>query len=310
MEVLIPASLEELLNCHGAFTVENTWDVSGVSESGLEGTIQGQMDVSCSAAGVILEQSNITDWWCIITGFDAMSSENKCLAADTLIELSSKALDMVSDKLEPSGKNSVKILMYYLQTLVNKFEAVERSKSQTDITGKKKSKKNRAAEDELNWCDFRPGYLELFHRVLSLDQSLLWTMGAVQENFISGLWKIPLSLLEERPHGVSGQGGQELAVRSKCVDVIALATMRLGSDSCTALTTALVDSLSRSEHMDKFVAEMCKRARGNLPADVIGEIGRMNMVELAKSGNGVRNMGNFLVTYAEQNAEDMAVRYR
>jgi condensin complex subunit 1 len=303
--------MEELMSSQGPFKVVGTWDVEGVSEEGMEGHISGQMDVCASCGpdtGLVLEQSNVTDWWCIITGFDHLSAENKCLAADTLIELAAKSLDVVSDKVETAGKNSVKILMYYLTVLVNKFEALERGKCQTDMTGRKRSKKSRAAEDELNWSDFRPSFLDLFLRVLSMDQSLLWTMGAVQENFMNALWGIPLALLEERPLGVGGTGNQEQSVRGQCLDVIALCTARMGSNGCTALTTAVVDALSRSEHMDKYVADMCRRAHSNLSAEIICEVGKMNMVEMAKSGNGVKNIGAFLVAYAEHNPEDMAVR--
>ncbi len=309
MEVLIPTRFECLLDAPGIFTVVNAWEVTSVDDGALESCIRSQLDVYIDEFGLVLEQSNITDLYCLISGIEDMSLENRAYLADCVIELADKAVDTITDKLKSHGKNNVKILVYYLQVMAAKYEQLEKADeglSANGASGKSKSKKvAKKASDEFCWADVRPHCLELFLRVLTVDQSYLWQMGIVQENFLNGLWTLPMQILEERPLGTYGVGHKEVSVRSRCMNIIAVCTTRFGSTGRATITTALVDAITRNEHIDKIATEICRKAHVSLSAEVMQEIARMNMNELSKSGAGVKNVGSFIVTFAEHHPAAM-----
>ncbi len=317
MEAQIPADFDLLVSSEGFFTIVNPWEVSTLSDEDIHCCIRNQLDLQSDLNGLQLEQSNITDLFCLISGFEDLSVANKTSLYDCLLELCTRALENFNDKLDVNGKNAIKILTYYNFILTQKGENFHSKQNTFNGLGKanktKKStkttkNKNNDDIDEFDWVAFRTQCLDIYSRVMSLDQSGLWSMGVIPENFMNLVWTYPLQLLENKPTGVGGSGHKEIAVRQKCVEIIAKCATNFGNRGFIALTTAMVDALSRSEHMDKLITDICSRSPANLSSEVMSEIGRINMNELAKSGSGAKNVGSFLINFAESNPSIMASR--
>ena len=92
------------------------------------------------------------------------------------------------------------------------------------------------------------------------------------------MWSFALSLLDEKPVGVAGVGHVESNVRGLCVAIITRCASLFGGGSTgamSALSTALLNALIKSEHMGNFAAEICARARASmLPAELLHDISR------------------------------------
>ena len=68
---------------------------------------------------------------------------------------------------------------------------------------------------------------------------------------------------------------------------------------CTHLVTAVINSIVGYEHMGPILAEILKKVSGVMTSELMAEIGQMNMADLSKSGNGVKNVGGFLIAFSE-----------
>ena len=92
------------------------------------------------------------------------------------------------------------------------------------------------------------------------------------------MWSFSLALLDEKPVGVAGVGHVESNVRGLCVAIITRCASLFGGGSTgamSALSTALLNALIKSEHMGNFAAEICSRARASmLPAELLHDISR------------------------------------
>jgi len=92
------------------------------------------------------------------------------------------------------------------------------------------------------------------------------------------MWSFALALLDEKPVGVAGVGHVESNVRGLCVAIITRCASLFGGGSAgamSALSTALLNALIKSEHMGNFAAEICSRARTSmLPAELLHDISR------------------------------------
>ncbi|CAE7764109.1 Ncapd2, partial [Symbiodinium microadriaticum] len=137
-------------------------------------------------------------------------------------------------------------------------------------------------------------------------------MGIVHENFLRLAWTYALELLERKADGLSGTGKVETNSRKICVNILTLSMRQLehGSSShgsgVSSFVTALVECVSRHEHMGPVVAELCCAARvgSAVCAELMNEVGGMNITELSKSGGAaVKNVGIFLTSVAEMGPE-------
>lgn len=207
-------------------------------------------------------------------------------------------------------KNSIKIILYFFQVFTSKAEQAATSFDATENLTKtkpqKQTAKSKGPNRGTNWTTTRRECLELFDEILSIDQSHLWTMGIVSENYLMGLWAFALSLLENRPQGVAGNGSSEIAVRDLCVEIV-IKNVKLfsgasSSGAYSSLSAALVSATLRNDHMAPYVAKIATQAKGRLVPELFNEISNMNMA----SAEGVKNIACFIEEFAERDPELMA----
>ena len=214
-----------------------------------------------------------------------------------------------SPGIDQKQKNTIKIVLYFFLVLCSKIELIAKKANEKiadNITvpknkGRgKKAKKNLLDDDEedddsniaFSLPFWRPKLLTTVQHVISIDSSAIWTMGIVHESFLMLLTKLPLQILE-------GEGSApEASLKSMCIKSIVDFSARY-TGSCNYLLTSFIDAICRCEHMGAVVSNILKQTNGLLAAELMAEIGHMNMSEVAKSGNGVKNVGVFLVSFAE-----------
>ena len=245
-----------------------------------------------------------------ISQLDSLSNANKNFITEVFSDLTTKCIQMAnSPGIDQKQKNTIKIVLYFFLVLCSKIELVAKKANEKmadnitvpKIKGRgKKAKKNFLdddEEDEDNTIAFslslwRPKLLMTVQQVIAIDSSLIWTMGIVHESFLMLLTKLPLQILE-------GEGSApEASLKAMCVNSIVDFSARY-TGSCNYLLTAFIDAICRCEHMGSVVANILKQTNGLLAAELMAEIGHMNMSEVAKSGNGVKNVGMFLVSFGE-----------
>ena len=211
-------------------------------------------------------------------------------------------------------KSSMKIMMYFLMNLCHKLEKTSNCQSNTEVSGKT-GKGKTAKSSKVNvfmWIEWRALCLECIHKVLQADQSTIWSMGIVHENFLRLAWTYALELLENKPDGISGTGKVETGTRRVCTGVLALSMRQLELSTAssvgagvTSFVAALIESICRHEHMGSVIAELCANARTGsvVCAELMNEVGGMNMLELSRGGAGVKHLGTFLTSLAESSPE-------
>ena len=245
-----------------------------------------------------------------VSQLDSLSNSNKNLITEVLSDLTTKCIQMASSPgIDQKQKNTIKIILYFFLVLCSKIELVAKKaneKTADNITvpknkGRgKKTKKNLLDDDEdeddstiaFSLPFWRPKLLMTVQQVINIDSSLIWTMGIVHESFLMLLTKLPIQILE-------GEGSApEVSLKAMCINSIVQFSGRY-TGSCNYLLTSFIDALCRCEHMGAVVSNILKQTNGLLAAELMAEIGHMNMSEVAKSGNGVKNIGVFLVSFAE-----------
>lgn len=337
--IQIPTSLIELVGnaVLDPFDVELTSEVDHTSriESLASELNNGNNDES--TFDTQLTQFMIDDMYSLVNGFASLSDENKSLFSETMSEAARNALDVATGSygscLSQNAKNNIKIVLYFTQQLCLRAESgVKTSTISGDnvassfgdnadedfvapVKGKGKKtataskKKTSSSSSSFLWTNWRKTFLSLLQRMVSSDPSNLWAMSIVQENFLSSIWTYALQLLETKPQGIAGAGSQESSARTLCVDVVVKSVFRFGSASSSgalsALATALIDSMMRSEAMCIYAADICSKAHINLVAEIVGEIAHMQMNKL--SSTGVKNIGSFIESLAKASPEHMTM---
>jgi hypothetical protein len=254
---------------------------------------------------VELEQRHVDAMFNTVACFRVLSADQKGDFAGNLISLCSQKLDNLSEQSSVKSKNDFKMTHYFLHVLATKAELYAPKAGDVDAPEKKaKGKKKAVSSDSFQWTDWRPAVLRLFERTLSIDPSILWFMGIPEEAFLAGIWKYALQLLEDKPAGVGGQGGAEIALRALCSGIILgsarqLAGTSTSGDEMTTLCTAALDSICRMEHIGAVFSDICMKENGRFAAQLMAEVGTMNLTDLNKSGAGVKNVGAFLVSMSE-----------
>lgn len=135
-------------------------------------------------------------------------------------------------------------------------------------------------------------------------------MGIVPESYLAAQWGYALSLLETKPPGLAGTGQVEAHNRALCVKIVtrcvASFATSAGSCSATALATAILDGLLRSEPFATTAADLCSKCASSLTAEILGEISRMNLAALP--AGGVKNIGAFIEGLAKCNPSLMTAQ--
>jgi hypothetical protein len=271
---------------------------------------------------VDIEQRHIDAMFNVVSALATVNDEDKASFVESLCNFIIYKLENISEQSSTKDRNELKMAVYFLQQFAVKVEGViakspsiavgdDEAPAKPKGKGAKKASKATAVSD-FAWSEWRHRVLDIFLRVLAIDTSALWFMGIPEEAFLAGLWKYALLLLEEKPAGVGGIGHAETKIRGMCQDVVFASAQQLGGssasgDEMTTMVTAVVDSICRVEHMGLFISDLCKKENGRFAASVMSEIGAMNLIELGKSGSGVKNVGSFLVALSESAPKLMAV---
>lgn len=253
---------------------------------------------------VELEQRHVDAMFNAVACFRCLSAEQKTDFTGSLISMCTQKMDNLSEQSTTKSKNDFKMSHYFLHILAAKAE-LHAPKEDADADKKAgKGKKKAHVSDSFHWSEWRHAVLKLFERAIAIDPSLIWFMGICEEAFLAGIWKYALQLLEDRPVGIAGTGGAETSLRALCVDIVLgcarqLATTSSSGDEMTTLCTASLDAVCRAEHMGPVFADIVRRENGRFSAQLMTEIGTMNLTDLNKSGTGVKNVGAFLVSMSD-----------
>jgi condensin complex subunit 1 len=306
-DVKIPLQFDELRDESGSgFNISDMMDEDTTSPSDFVEMIE---DFGMAVESEIeLEQRHIDAMFNLVSCFKVLSDEQKGDFVGSLISMCTMKIDNLGEQSSTKSKNDFKIAHYFLHILSGKAELAAASKSGgggaesgEKSTAKGKSKKS---SEKFAWSEWRPAVLRLYQRALTVQPSAVWLMGLPEEAFLAGMWRFALQLLEDRPAGIAGAAGVEVALRALCSDIVLgcarqLAAASASGDELSTLCAAALDAVCRLEHMGPAVADLCQRENGRFAAQLMEEIGHMNLTDLGKSGSGVKNVGAFLVTMAE-----------
>lgn len=324
-DIVLPSDFEEIATGHAAngLSIEQEIDIAGMSESEISSEIQDMLTIDFNndeEQG--LPQQRIAFMYSIILKLDFLSSDNANEFAEVLCDLVARSLQLTANTLDQSQKNAVKVTLYLFLVFCSRIEVVAAKKASKKAEnavnvpkakgkGKagKKSKKEEDDDDEDDGTDsktfslsfWRPKLLLLVQSIITLDASKVWNMSIVQESFLILMWKLPLQILVDNK---SDGGSLDSKVKNLAIKILVDYACRYGSNGgCGHLMTALIDALCSSEHMAVTLADIIKKARGFFAADLMAEIGHINMAEIAKCGSGVKNIGSFLISFAETSPE-------
>lgn len=259
-----------------------------------------------------LEQRHVNAMFNMVACFKALSDEQKGDFAGNMISMCTQKVENLSEQSSSKSKNDFKMTHYFLHVLSAKAELSAPKAGGCDAAEKKAARgKKKPSSERFQWDEWRPSVLRLFQRTLVVDPSTVWFMGIPEEAFLAGMWKYALQLLEDKPVGIGGTGGAETALRAVCSDIILgcvrqLAGTSTTGDEMTTLCTAVLDSISRMEHMGPALADICRKENGRFSAQLMTEIGGMNLTDLSKSSTGVKNVGAFLVCMSESSPQLVA----
>ena len=302
-------------------------------------------DINCNGRDA-LSQEHIDAIYSLVNGFNKISSDKRSAFLSTMTELCSKMLTAsTAEDINIAGKNSIKMIQFFMLQVAVKGEAGAKSaaiaatsslssnsaplddfddenRAPVAVAPKKgkaskasTTKKGKGGSDSsssFDWCRWRVSSLELLERCLAPECLSIWSMGIVAENFLSGVWKYALQLLEDKPVGVGGSGAAEVSVRDLCIQLIVKCVKLFGSAKSTgsynALSSALIDSLTKHEHMSMYIADMAALSSSSgvagklLISELMTDIANMNMATVPS----VKNIGLFIELFAKQSPALMA----
>ncbi len=276
-----------------------------------------------------LPQDAIDTLYSLTKFFVQLSEQNRELFTTTLIEKTAYLMDFIFQKVQKGEeavsqtqfdqefKNGVKIIFYFFCCATAHIETVcGSSSSALDAPTKKagaakgtKKAAKKTEDEDFSWASIRIIFLQTLKRMLTVPPSLLWSMGIIQENFLSGIWGYAVKLLDERPAGILGTGAAEGAARAICKDIVVRCVGYFGnanvSGSYTLLTAALLEGINRSEHMSTFTAEICGKSPALLTAEFLKEISAMEFTSQSANTAGMKNVGTFVEDLVKYNSQIM-----
>lgn len=224
-----------------------------------------------------LQQTHIDSLYSFIQGWEHLSEPHRTEFCQSLMTMASASLESISATCPAKAKSTAKILLYFL---ANMCSHVETHFKPTPEATTKATKSKQSSSQHFDWVAWRPRCLHLLLRALLIDPSFLWSMALVQDNFLTPIWKYTVQLLEERPMGLAGTGGNETALRGVCHQILTVSSELFNETSGSGsapLAAALVDAITRYEHMASYAADICAQAKGALLSNVFAEIAHMNI---------------------------------
>ena len=258
-----------------------------------------------------------------------MSSENQALFVDYMLDISRRMIALLPSVACNSTKSAYKKVLYLFQYLCSTAEqslksssaggAVVSSSSAATPAKSKSSKKGTLKPTCFSWMEWRHASLEVLLQLVASDLGSCWSMGIVDENFLSHCWNYPLKLLIDRPAGVGGTSHKDIASRALCVQVVSGAVRHFGSaqssSSYETFSAALMDSIVQVEHMGASIAaEICSQCCDgssaaveggkHMVADIIAVISRMSYSQMPASG--IRNVAAFIESFAKTSPSTLA----
>lgn len=237
-----------------------------------------------------------------------------------MIDISKQMIEVLPTISSTTIKTNYKKVLFLFQYLCIKLEQSFKSTSSNTVvttsstSTSTKSKKKNINKDSFNWLDWRYMVLEVLDLLVSPQLTSSWSMGIVQENFLSHIWNYVLKLLIDRPIGISGTSNKEIQTRNLCIHIIVHSINHFGnpqsSSSYETFSTALLESIIQVEHMSISIApEICFQARnltttnpstsyGNvIISEIINVISRMNVAQIP--ANSIRNVSCFIESFAK-----------
>lgn len=280
-----------------------------------------------------ISQSNIDSVYNILTDFNSMTDENKNGFVSAMVDLCTNALKMCAvaeqseRELSQEVKDTLRICLYFYQQMLFRIEAAWTPAEGAEKGTKSKAKRSRAANEDLfDWSEYRPICMQLLQQATAMNPVILWRMGLVAEAYMSSCWKFPLALLEKAAEGgttgasagsagISGSGAAEVALRTKCCEVIrtaiAVISVKASSgDVFVPIVSAFVDSICHYEAMATQIAKLLAQLpAGNLlTAALMREVGTLNMADLNRSNSSsVKNIGTLITTLSTAVPEQMSL---
>lgn len=243
-----------------------------------------------------LTQSQYDEIFSFISYFDQLSNSNKATFIEALIDLSSVSIDEFDNDV--SLKTTVKVFVYFLSALVNKIE------STSNNLNEKKVKSNKSKQISFDWNDWNVKVLDVFIHYFKCDQSKLWKMSIVNENFLNAIWSNVLLILEN--HSTSQSNDKQLRHSGTQVILHCLNYFHSSNGSYTTLTTSLLDSLLRHEHLSHVISDLTSSSKASnitLTKELLSEISNLNMNTM--NSNSIKNIGNYLEVFCKSNASHM-----
>lgn len=315
-EISIPSRLNELvLETASGFVVVTEWDPTDFADDEIKNHFDDFAGITTSEGGLdSLAQQSIDALYNLIVNFRSLSDENRELFAQSLTELSAQAIETIGEQLSVQKRNARKQVIYFLIEFLKINEEVAREENNevekvalqkgTKAPPKAKAKK---ADSSYSWLEWRQCCLNLIFQAVCSEPSYLWNMGVVEENFLRGMWSSSLSILEYKPKGVGGAGIPESKIRGLCVAIITRCSALFGTAAgggLGALSSALLDSIIRAEHMANFCAEICNKSQATLCRDVLLSVSHLAFTGHSGSG-GEKNIGTFIESLAKINPDLM-----
>jgi non-SMC mitotic condensation complex subunit 1, N-term len=205
----------------------------------------------------------------------------------------------------PAGlRNSFKMAVFLLFSAAWCAESVYSSARQNELlqpkvkavgtaAARKKAAAAAAKEDgKFVWETAREEVLGTMALALTVDLQRLWNLGVSDEAFASLFPRLAYKMLEV-----------PATLRAKAARASALALIAVPYHAVSALAApvgaAVLQLISDHEHLTSPMAELCAQLAGEhrdtrLAAELLREIGRMNVAEAARNAAGLRNTAAFM----------------
>lgn len=292
------------------------WDVDEFTDSSITSKIEGThsptnyfiaiiiVNLALSSTNIeeLAHQDAIDDVVKLIHNLDSFASSNKYAFVEAMHDIASHAIQDVTRSLSLTSvkKNAVKIVVYLLGMLSDKLESSSSHSSEANPSSKSKKVTSKSKDSSrFDGNDWVVKCLPLIQMFLEdVDQSKLWSMGIINDNFLTSIWKLGLKAIENRTSGVSSQ---DKLVRHYGVQLICACVKHFGSGSggYSTLSAALLDGLLGLEHVAVSTSDVASKS-SHLAKELFQEISQMTMKNI--SSNGLKHLSLFLETFGKANS--------
>ena len=309
-EIDFPSRFDELVgSSSSSFQIVSEWNPCDLNDEEIKNHFDDLAGMANSDDNHNeLSQVTIDVLYNFIANFSSLNDENRDLFAHCITELSKQAVETIVEQLPTQAKNAKKQIVYFLVEFVKVNEILAKEENAeaeklSNQTGSKpaKGKAKKCDSNSYQWLNWRHCCLKYIFQALCTEPSHLWNMGVVQENFLRGMWLCCLTMLEDKPVGMSGIGVVDSTIRALCVAIItkSASLFDTSSGALSSLSNALLNAVIKSEHMANFVAEICNKGH-LLCGELLKDISHM---PLLSTSSGVKNIGTFIESLARVNPD-------